>query len=206
MLKVQRGGKCERCGERSKSISSLVGHHKTELTEGNVDNASISLNPARIEILCPKCHNALDTHDRFHHTKHVYIIYGSPLSGKTSTARGMMTLGDIAVDMDMLYQAITLQPPYIKPNSLRFNVFRLRDCLLDQIKTRYGQWSNAYIIGGYPDKYEREVAAKEYGAEVLYCESTEDECLRRRRESGRPDEWDRYIREWWEKFRRYPPG
>lgn len=205
LLKVQRGGKCERCGARAKSIGGLIGHHKTELTEDNVDNANISLNPDNIEVICQRCHNAIDTHDRFHRVKQVYIVYGSPLSGKTSAVRDMMHAGDIAVDIDMLYQAVTLQSPYVKPDLIRFNVFRMRDCLLDQIKTRYGQWGNAYIIGGYPDKYERERLASEHRAELLYCESTEDECLKRRRESGRPDEWDGYIRDWWTKFRRYPP-
>ena len=197
-LKVERGGKCERCGYRPNPFTLLIGHHKKELTEDNVQDVTISLNPSLIEIICQKCHNK--EHNRFHNTHKVYIVYGSPLSGKTTLVRDMMRYGDIVLDLDELWQAITLQPKYIKPNNVRFNVFKLRDELLDQIKTRYGKWDDAYIIGGYPDKYERERLAKEIGAELIYCESTKEECLERRIKSNKPIEWDDYIREWWDKY------
>jgi hypothetical protein len=118
-----------------------------------------------------------------------------------------MQYGDIVLDMDRLWEAITMQPEYIKPNNVRFNVFALRDNLLDQIKTRYGQWYDAYIIGGYPDANERERLVKTLGAELIYCEATEQECYDRRRESGKPAEWDEYIKKWWADYRRgIPPG
>ena len=39
----------KRCGSRAKKFTLLIGHHKTELTEDNVDNAEISLNPKNIK-------------------------------------------------------------------------------------------------------------------------------------------------------------
>lgn len=198
-LKIERGGKCERCGYRPERFSNLIGHHKKELTEGNVNDASVSLNPGNIEIICQKCHNK--EHDRFRNNRNVYIVYGSPLSGKNTMVRELIRYGDIVLDMDALWKAISFQPEYIKPNNVRFNVFKLRDSLLDQIKTRYGQWSNAYVIGGYPDKYERERLAKELGAELIYCESTKEECIERAIKDGRPNEWIQYVDEWWEKYR-----
>ena len=197
-LKVERGGKCERCGHRAKKFTLLIGHHKIELTEDNVDDPNISLNPKNIEIICQACHNR--EHDKFHNTHNVYIVYGSPLSGKTTMVRDMVRYGDIVLDIDNLWEAITLQPKYVKPNNVRFNVFKLRDELLDQIKTRYGKWDDAYIIGGYPDKYERERLAQELGAELIYCESTKEECIARAIEEERPDELIKYIEDWWEKY------
>lgn len=195
MLKVERGGKCERCGCMPDDWSQLIGHHKVELNESNVNNPSVSLNPALIEIICQSCHNM--EHRRFGHRKQVYIIWGSPLSGKTTAVMDMMRYGDIVLDIDRLWQAVTMQPAYVKPNNVRFNVFAMRDSLLDQIKTRHGQWYDAYIIGGYPDKYERERLAQTLGAELVYCESTMQECFDRRRETGRPEAWDQYIADWW---------
>mgnify|MGYP001184534632 FL=1 len=209
-LKIQRGGKCERCGftvvEKSDWVK-LIGHHKIELTEANISDPNISLNPDNVEIVCIDCHNK--SHRRFGHRKQVYIVWGSPLSGKSTLVRELMQYGDIVLDMDRLWEAITMQPEYIKPNNVRFNVFALRDNLLDQIKTRYGQWYDAYIIGGYPDANERDRLAKTLGAELIYCEATEQECYDRRRESGKPAEWDEYIKKWWEDYRRtggIPPG
>ena len=197
-LKIERGGKCERCGHRPKHFSSLIGHHKIKLTEDNVTDPNISLNPIHIEVICSKCHNK--EHDRFHNHHKVYIVYGSPLSGKTTMVRDMMQYGDIVMDMDALWQAVTFQGEYAKPNNVRFNVFKLRDSILDQIKTRYGQWYDAYIIGGYPDKYERERLANELGAEVIYCESTKEECIERLKQSDKPIDWLDYIEDWWEKY------
>lgn len=202
-LKVERGGKCERCGfiaATKEDWGLLIGHHKKKLTEDNVGDPAISLNPELTEIICLYCHNK--EHRRFGHRKRVYIVWGSPLSGKTTAVREMARYGDIVLDMDQLWQAITLLPKYSKPDNCRFNVFALRDNLLDQIKTRYGQWYDAYVIGGYPDKSERDRLAQTLGAELIYCESDKAECLRRRKESGRPEIWDKYILDWWDTYER----
>lgn len=199
-LKVKANGKCNRCGETLLDFSKLIGHHTIELNEENVGNPNISLNPELIEIICHDCHNK--EHRRFGNKKNVYIVYGSPLSGKTTLVRELMKYGDIVLDIDSLWQAVTLQDKYIKPNNVRFNIFALRDNLLDQIKTRYGQWYDAYIIGGYPDKYERERLAKELGAELIYCESTKEECIERLEKSNKPKQWLEYIDDWWEKYER----
>lgn len=202
-LKVARGGKCCRCGFTAITKDDwpkLIGHHTVELTESNVDDPTISLNPDLIEIICLDCHNK--EHRRFGHAKRVFIVWGSPLSGKTTAVRDMMQYGDMVLDIDALWQAISFQPEYIKPNNLRFNIFALRDNLLDQIKTRHGQWYDAYIIGGYPDKYERERLTKSLGAECIYVESTQQECFDRRIQSGKPVAWDEYITNWWQEYER----
>ena len=113
-----------------------------------------------------------------------------------------MQYGDIVLDMDALWQAVTFQPEYVKPDNARFNIFALRDNLLDQIKTRHGQWYDAYVIGGYPDKYERDRLAQTLGAEMIYCEATRQECLDRRIVSGKPASWDDYITKWFDDFER----
>lgn len=199
-MKIAAGGKCQRCGKIIEDMSFLIGHHTIELDEDNVSNPEIALNPKLIEIICLDCHNK--EHRRFGNKQRVYIVWGSPLSGKTTTVRQMMQYGDLVLDMDALWQAITMQSEYKKPNNVRFNVFALRDAMMDQIRTRYGQWYDAYIIGGYPEKYERERLAQTMGAELIYCESTKEECLKRLAISGKPVVWAEYINDWWDKFGR----
>jgi hypothetical protein len=197
-LKIERGGKCERTGIIYADLSKLIAHHKIELTEDNVDDPYIALNPDNIEIISHSEHNR--EHARFGNKKNVYIIYGSPLSGKTTLVKELMGYGDIVLDLDSLWQAVTMQDRYTKPNNIRFNVFKIRDDLLDQIKKRYGNWYDAYIIGGYPDKYERERLAEELGAELIYVESTKAECIERAMNSGRGMKWVEYVEAWWEKY------
>lgn len=201
-LKIERG-KCERCGWMPIAKDDwqyLIGHHRKELTEQNVDDPQISLNPENIEIVCHTCHDK--QHHRFGGRKEVKIVWGCPLSGKTTLVHQMMEYGDIVLDIDRLWSAVTMQPEYVKADNCRFNIFALRDNLLDQIKTRYGSWYTAWVIGGYPDKTDRERLAQSLGAELIYCDSTMQECLDRRRESGRPEKWDEYIREWWSVYER----
>lgn len=197
-LKVERGGKCERTGKVFTDMSKLIGHHKIELTEDNVDEPQVALNPDNIEIISFDEHNK--EHRRFGHKQNVYIVYGSPLSGKTTMVRELMRPGDMVLDMDALWQAITLQPDHIKPDNIRFNAFKLRDSLMDQIKTRYGNWYDAYVIAALPDKYERERMAETLGAELIYCDSTVDECIDRMEASSRPDVWLDFIMDWWDRY------
>ena len=197
-LKTQRLNKCERCGAYITDKKYLIGHHKTTLTLDNVNDPNISLNPDQIEIICHKCHNK--EHRRFGYTKQVYIVWGSPRSGKTTAVMQMVQHGDIIMDIDALWMAVTMQPEFIKPNNCRFNIFKLKDDLLDQIKTRYGQWNDAYIIGGYPNKYERERIAQELGAKLIYCDSTYNECIKRA--ASAPPEYADYITKWWDEYNR----
>ena len=47
------------------------------------------------------------------------------------------------------------------------NVLAVRDTLINNIKVRYGRFNNAWIIGGYADRYQREALANEIGAKNI---------------------------------------
>ncbi len=202
-LIIERGPICQRCKTIYTDTSKLIGHHTIELTPENVINPSISLNKELIEIICHDCHNI--EHRRFGHNKRdVYIVYGAPLSGKKTLINQLSRTGDIIVDMDKIYECISWEPLYNKPNNLRFNVFAIRDKLIDMIKTRYGQWNDAYIIGGYPGKMEREQLARILKAELVFCEATKEECYKRlacdEGRNTRKHEWIGYIDKWFEEY------
>jgi hypothetical protein len=205
LLIIERGYKCERCGLLAKDSKKIIGHHKIELTPENVMDLSISLNPDNVEIICFDCHNK--EHRRFGYSgkgRKVFLIYGPPLSGKTSYVRDSISRGDIVVDMDRLYESITMLPSYDKPDQLFSVVSGIHNQLIDNIKTRFGNWHNAYVIGGYPDKYKREKLAEDLGAEIIFCDVSKEECLRRLEEDEarryRKDEWRKYIEKWFESY------
>jgi len=106
--------------------------------------------------------------------------------------------------MDRLYEAISMQPAYDKPNNLLTNVINVRTLLLDNIATRYGKWYNAWIIGGYADRFKRERLAEELGAELVYIEVSKEECYARVTADVDRQyviaEWKGYIDDWFEKF------
>lgn len=178
----------------------LILHHKVYLTEENVNDFEISLNPANIEVVSHKTHNLI--HERLGATRHeIFIVYGPPLAGKTTWVQENKGQNDLVLDIDSLWQAVTGGQRYVKPAKLRAVVFRLRDSILDMIKFRFGKWSNAYIIGGYAAAGERERLAKELGARLVYIEATEEQCLARLENSDRnPEEWCNYIFEWFDLY------
>jgi len=198
-LIVERGPVCQQCGKVMLDISKLIAHHRIALSPANINNLDVVLNKNNIHLICFLCHNAV--HKRYGYNQHnVYIVYGSPLSGKNTLVNQLSIYGDMVLDIDKIYQRISGQALYDKPNNLRFNVFALRDKMIDMIRTRYGVWHDCYIVGGYPNKQERERLSRELGAELIFVESTKEECYQRVVASGKSNDWYKYIDKWWREY------
>ena len=194
---------CEYCSKPIIKSYDIIGHHKTELTDENVNDYDISLNPDNVALVHARCHNYI--HNKLGYSRRqVYLIYGSPMAGKSSYVREAMSQGDLVIDMDNLWQAVSGCDRYIKPNRLKAIVFKLRDTLLDSVKYRLGKWNNAYIIGGYPLQSERDRLTTELGARQIFIDTSKEECLARLAADASRDsaEWERYINEWWENYSR----
>ncbi|SMG58270.1 HNH endonuclease signature motif containing protein [Paenibacillus aquistagni] len=203
-LILERGNCCERCKEVILRPVDIIGHHIIELTPENVHDHTISLNPENVELICYDCHNI--EHNRFGHQgkKQVFMVYGAPFSGKAALVHQQMKRGDLIVDMDRLYEAISGLSFYDKPDNLFSNVIAVHNLLLDNIKTRMGKWNNAWIIGGHADKFKRERLANDLGADLIFCSATIDECFARLEEDEdrryRKTEWKKYIEKWFEQY------
>lgn len=192
---------CAYCGKPILKAYDIIGHHKIELTEENVNDFTISLNPELIDLVHGACHNYI--HNKLGYARrHIYLVYGPPCSGKTTYVREVAQEGDLIIDLDNIWEAVSGCPRYIKPGRLKAVVFSVRDTLLDSAKYRRGKWNNAYIIGGYPLCSERERLVKELGAREVFIETSKEECIANLRADDARDfkEWLQYIEDW---YRRY---
>lgn len=188
-------------GEPILKAYDLILHHKIELTEENVDDVSIALNPDNIMIVSFKTHNQLHKRFGYKPRKRVYIVYGSPCAGKSTWVAEQAEPNDIVLDIDKLWCAIRAPKctEYEKPNALKKNIFALRDAMLEQIQIRLGAWDNAYIIGGYPLQPDRERTADRLGAErCIFIDTPKEVCLARAAE--RPSAWTQYVEDWFERY------
>ena len=89
---------CAHCGKPIVKKYDCIGHHSIELTEENYTDYNISLNPDLIELVHHKCHNII--HNKLYSgNRQVFIVYGSPLAGKSSYVREAMIEGDLIIDM-----------------------------------------------------------------------------------------------------------
>ena len=189
---------CAHCGKPIVKAYDCIGHHIIELTEENYTDANISLNPDNIQRGHHKCHNII--HNKLYSgNRQVFIVYGSPLSGKSSYVTEAMVEGDLIIDMDSIWQCVSGCDRYVKPNRLKSVVFAVRDNLLESVKYRRGKWLNAYVIGGYPFKAERDRLVDMLGAREVFIDTDKDTCINRLLACEDRDkaEWERYINDWW---------
>lgn len=196
---------CEHCGKPIVSAYDCIGHHVIELTDDNVDDVLISLNEENVQLVHFRCHNEI--HSRFGYAvtqaRHVYIVYGAPCAGKTTWVDSVAETNDLILDIDRLWSAVRAGScaMHEKPDALKSIVFDLRDCILEDIRTRRGRWNSAYVIGGYPLIGERERLQERIGADkLIFIDTPEDVCLQRARLKS--PEWIGFVGEW---FRRYHP-
>lgn len=194
---------CWHCGKPITKKYDAIGHHTIFLSDDNVNDFDISLNPALIQFVHHRCHNLI--HNKFGYVKkEIFLVYGSPLSGKTSYVNSVKEPGDLIIDIDSIWECVSGCERYTKPKRLNAVVFGVRDYLMNCVKVRRGKWNNCYLIGGFPLISERERLCKELGAREIYIEASKEDCLKRLELSNDRDktEWKKYIDEWW---RRYTP-
>lgn len=195
--------RCEHCHEPIVKKYDCIAHHIIPLTMDNIYDLSISLNPENIQLVHHTCHNAI--HERWGYGKpqRVYVVYGPPCSGKSSYVDSCREVGDLLVDMDRIWQAISGDRLYHKDKRLQPVVFAMHRELLDQVQMRVGKWRTAWIVGGYPFTRQREELCRKLSAEPIYIEASQEECIQHLREDrsrdGYQTEWLDYISEW---FRR----
>lgn len=192
---------CEECGQPILRPYDCIAHHVIELNEDNVDDVSISLNPNNVKLVHFKCHNLIHKRFGYKPRKRVYLVYGAPCSGKTTFVEDTAQPSDLVYDIDKLWAAVRAcsSGSNAKPNEIKSNVFALRDTLLDNIKTRYGKWNNAYIIGGYPLVGERERLIDTLGIDkAVLIDTPKEICLERAKLKG--EAWTEYVERWFEMF------
>ena len=176
-------------------------HHKTELTEDNVNDYNISLNPENIQVVSFRTHNEIHKRFGYSRQKKVYLIYGPPCGGKLEYINGVAGKNDLILYMDNLWSAIKSNAcgQYEKPNALKGVIFAMRDNLLDLIKTRYGKWETAFIIGGYPLISDREALIDSLGIDkAIFIDTPKEDCLIKAAAKG--DNFVDYVKQWFDCF------
>lgn len=190
---------CEHCGKPIVKAYDIIAHHsKVYLTEDNVNDAEIALNPDNIMLVHHVCHNKI--HNKLgYREKKIYLVYGAPYAGKHKYVDSVYEPGDLVISMDRIWRCIGGKDGRL--NAVAFNV---RDKLIECVKYRLGKWNTAYIIGGYPLVSERGRLCRELGAEELFIDSNKGECLYNmvHDENVNPHEYKKYIEDWFEKFSR----
>ena len=167
---------CSHCNKPIISRYDCHVHHIIPITNANVNDYTISLNQDNLTCVHHKCHD--DIHERFgHNLKRVTLVWGSPCSGKNRWVKENATVNDLVLDLDSIYQAISINDRYVKPNSISSMVFALRDEFYNQITMR-NFTNNVYILSTEARVMPRERLIQRLGVdEVIHIDTSREECL-----------------------------
>lgn len=194
---------CQHSGKPLLNSYDIVAHHIKPLTLQNVNDYSISLNPANILLVSQQAHNEIHARFGYCAQRKVYIVHGAPCSGKSSFVDSIKGNSDLVIDIDNLWEAVTGKR-YYKPPALKANVFAMHNALLETVKTRAGNWERCFIIEGLPFKAERERKSVIYGAELIHIDTDEQTCLQRlqadEKRAEYAGEWRNYIAAYFQRY------
>lgn len=196
---------CEYCKRPILHTYDCIPHHyKIPLTLENVNDPNVSLNKDNLMLVHFKCHNKLE-HRFSKYERKVYLIVGASCSGKTTFVKeNAVGEEDLILDFDNIWQSISINDRYVKPNRLKPIAFAMRECLMQQIKMRVGKWVNCYVLSTEPYVMNRKRLCDELGVnEVIYMDTSKEECIKRLHNNpqGRDIElYERLINEYYENF------
>ncbi len=200
---MERGAICSECHKDfTLEPYKLIAHHIEELNPANINDPKIALNPINIKLVCTECHNK--EHQRFAYSSihYIYLVYGPPCAGKSTVVRDMHKRGDLIINLDKLWVALSGCELYDKPDNLKSNVLQVHKLLLDHVRMRYGKWNNVFIEGGYPLRVQREDIKNRLKAIEVPVILSKEECIERAKiyRIGHVKEWINYIENWFMKY------
>lgn len=134
----------------------------------------------------------------------IVLVCGPPGSGKSTYARESMLPGDLVVDLDRLWDAVTGLDPYDRPTGLLSAVLSAQDAMLAALRRGEVDTRAAWLVACAATKAERShLLAGFTDAHVVILDVSAAECLRRINMQsgrfGRADVWDPIVRRWWER-------
>lgn len=70
------GGLCEHCLKKGQIVPGEIVHHKTYITENNINNPKITLNFDNLELLCRECHKEEHKGDNINNNRYKILANG----------------------------------------------------------------------------------------------------------------------------------
>ena len=194
---------CEDCIERGQVTPASEVHHIVPRVEGGPDSFE------NLQALCKPCHSRKTGRAQRRQvwqcsTIPVTIVCGPPGSGKTTLVRERASVGDLIVDVDALFAALSGCDWYDKPAGLLPFVMEARDAVIRRL-ARESEVRRAWIITAESDYAKLQAMKQQLGAkELLLLDVSANECLRRisrdKRREERWELWEPIVNGWWRTF------
>ena len=132
------------------------------------------------------------------------LICGPAGSGKSEFVRLQMSRGDIVIDIDKLYQAISYLDPHDKPREIIEYVRAAKEAIYKLAeKDKSDRW--LWIVTSGAEVKTRDRFRKRFKADVYVFETPIEECVARIKEDKTrymktEAEWYEIIGKWWQRY------
>lgn len=127
----------------------------------------------------------------------VYLVYGSPCSGKSTYIKEHKQDGDIVCDVDRLYSAISLNGEHQTELYAQEFASMLHKEMIEIIRERKGHWKNVYVVSLANTKEKLQAEKERINAdECIFIDTPYEVCMERAKE--RPFYFQWIIQEWFE--------
>lgn len=125
----------------------------------------------------------------------IYLVYGSPCSGKSTYIKEHMSDGDIVCDVDLLYEAIGCRKAHDADLWVHETALKLKNTLLDIIRDRDGMWKDVYVVSTANTEEKIKKDKERINAdECIFVDTPYDVCMERAKD--RPQYFKYLIEEW----------
>ena len=211
----QRGKRCQHCGATGVRI---FGDHIRELSDGGEP-----LHPLNIQLLCGACHSHktaaarrwraanprpwAGNRIRFAHTRmDTTLVCGPACAGKTTYVRKNMRAGDLVVDLDALWSALSFGATmHDTPESNFPFACEARDAVYRRIAQGSATPGHrCWVIAGAPTSKQRyDIAQATRASRFVVLDTPAEVCIARLRASQDPrprNEMIVAITRWWSQY------
>jgi hypothetical protein len=156
--------------------------------------------------LCKSCHSRKTAIEGRRQLRQAVIpttiVGGAPGSGKTTFVEERARIGDLVVDVDRLYQALSGGLPwYDKPDCLLPFVCEARDAAIARLSREAEGVGHAWVITGEADRGKLAELRDTLGAEVAVLDTGPNECKKRishdERRKNSAGKWYDLVDHWW---------
>lgn len=192
---------CRPCKQAGRVSPATEVDHVVEKARGGTDD------PDNLQPICKHCHDAksrVEARGGPAVATSVTVVCGPPGAGKTTYVRERAMWGDLVVDVDTLWTALSGLPLYDKPDPLLPFVLACRDAIYDRL-SRANEVRQAWVITGGAKSQDR-AAWRQRGAKVVVIETQAAVAIARiRRDETRAKRaalLERLVRDWWAEYRR----
>lgn len=125
----------------------------------------------------------------------VYLIYGSPCSGKSTYISQHLSRDDVVADVDLIYAAISGRDAHDADLYIHEMALALYSNLLDMIRDRQGGFKNAYVcsIANTPEQLKADME-RINADECVFIDTPLEVCMERAKDRDESFTW--LIAEW----------